>query len=155
MRRRYQFSRWVRRVAGDFGRPEPQAAAGLNTLAGDIVWGIFVFIVLVLAVLLAWLLPASAAQYAIAILLGVAIGTSMLLWIPDKLLLTAVGGVLGVALSDLTGTAETIQNAAIAINKIVSTVNQAGGGDIAIRPLAAWLLLGIIVLCCLPAYRSQ
>lgn len=155
MNRRTKFSRFVRNVAGDFGRPDATAAAGSNTKVGDLVWGIFVVLVLILAVFLAWKLPASRAQYSVAILLGASIGISMLYWIPDKILLTAVGGVLGIFLSDLTGAAGVMEKTAVSLAKIVSIINAASEGDLALRPLSAWLLLGVVLICCLPAYRTQ
>ena len=79
----------------------------------------------------------------------------MLLYFHQKLLITIVGGVVGVALTDLAGLAEVIEKTAASIRKITQALNSAFEGDLTVRPLSAWIFLICVIVCCLPAYKGS
>ncbi|MCW1410866.1 MULTISPECIES: hypothetical protein [Rhizobium] len=139
----------IRGGSGDTG-----LASG-NKLAkqGDI----FFLIILVLVVLgsialLVWV-PGAIVQYILAGLWGLTVGGALLLFLPAKLLITVIGGLLGVGASDFVGLAQVVEKMSTTVAAVAKTINSSGPVQFQQQPI--WLFLILVALCCLPAYRTE
>src|SRR5262249_18031546 len=108
----------------------------------------------ILSFVLVRFLSAAVAQYILAAMWGLFIGITMLIYFHSKILITIVGGIVGVAITDLSGLADVIIKAGAAIKRITDALNAALAASTNIEPLSGWLFFGIIFLCCLPAYNT-
>ena len=150
---RDEFGKRVTRALGGFGG-RVKSAAGNGLDAATIGWVIWLVLWLILSFVLMRLLTAAVAQHLLAAIWGFFIGITMLIYFHSKILITIVGGVVGVAITDLSGLADVITKAGAAIKKITDALNSALAADGAIQPLSGWIFFTIILLCCLPAYKT-
>lgn len=153
---RRQFGRWVTRTMGDFGPARTVFAAGGDALrTANITWAVILILVIVISALIIWIAQAFWAEISLAVLWGLFIGLTMLFYFHPKLLITIVGGLISVIISDLAGMGEVIEKTSRAIQIIVQALNNAFQGVVTLHPISAWLFLLLILVCCLPAYREH
>ena len=146
---RRRFGGWITRVAGGFGPAEVRLAAGTTPLqTANLAWAVIFGLVLALsAAILFWSPTAIVAEISIAALWGAFTGITMLFFFPPKLLITLVGGLVGVGVSDFGGMADVIERTAEVIKRIVLSLNSAFENELTLHPISAWLFLVLIVFC--------
>ncbi|WEX91774.1 hypothetical protein PZN02_006094 (plasmid) [Sinorhizobium garamanticum] len=120
---------------------------------GDIFFiAILILVVLGSIALLIWV-PGTVVQYVLAALWGLTVGGALLLYLPAKLLITVIGGLLGVGASDLAGLAQVVEKMSTTVVAIAKTISSTG--PVQFQQQAIWLFLALVALCCLPAYRTE
>jgi hypothetical protein len=120
---------------------------------GDIFFIIILMAVVLISFgLLRWV-PSDTVQFLLAALWGLTVGGALLLYLPAKILITVIGGLLGIGASDLAGLAQVIEKMSTMVAAITRTINSSG--PVQFQQQAVWLFLVLVALCCLPAYRSE
>lgn len=153
---RRQFGRWVTRMAGGFSQAAPTLAAGGDALqTANIAWAVILIVVILISAFIILKAAVFWAEILLAVLWGLFIGFTMLFFFHPKLLITIVGGLISVMVSDLAGMGGVIEKTAKAIKDIVEALNKALEGTVTLHPISAWLFLLLILVCCLPAYREH
>lgn len=128
-------------------------AAGLKPEnIGDIFFIIILIIIVGVSIALIKWAPIDAVQYILAAVWGMTIGGALLLYLPAKILITLIGGLLGVGASDLAGLAQVVEKMSTMVEAITKTINATG--PVQFQQQAVWLFLILLALCCLPAYRT-
>jgi hypothetical protein len=150
-----EFGKLAKRLSGASDAEVEAVAAGGAGWFAEIAWAVWLAIWLVLSFVLAkFVLSGDATELVLSGMWAFFLGITMLLFFPQKLLITIFGGVAGVGMTDLAGLAPVIEKTAAAIRKITQALNAGFEGELVIRPMSVWLFLGIVLLCCLPAYRG-
>jgi hypothetical protein len=151
---RVKFGQRVLQIAGGFGGGGPGMAAGPSPdLVALIVWAcLFVLLLFISLVIPNWLASFSA-QVCLAILWGAFLGLTILFFFHQKVIMTAVGGFIGVGVSNLAGVAQVVEKLAEGINAITVSINSALGGEVVIYNSPGWVFLFCLSVPCLLAYR--
>ncbi len=139
----------VRGGSGDTGL----ASGDKLAKKGDMFFLIILALVVLGSVALVVWVPGTAVQYVLAALWGLTVGGALLLYLPAKLLITVIGGLLGVGASDLAGLAQVVEKMSTTVVAITKTINSTG--PVQFQQQAIWLFLVLVALCCLPAYRTE
>ena len=91
----------------------------------------------------------------LAVAWGVFVGLTLLLFVPQKLLLTWVGGVIGVGGTDLAGLSDAIGKLTTAVGKLVTALNASLDGAWKIHSISIYIFLVLMLICLIPAYRGS
>ena len=156
IRYRRSFGRWITSIAGDFGPANIVAAGGGGyAYRANIGWAIGLILAIILSITSFIFLQGLTLQIALAVLWGVFIGLTLLFYLPQKLLITIIGGVLGSGLTNLSDLVEKIKNFAGSAKDINEILNGLFGGQILIQNGTVFVFMVLVLLCCVPAYRGQ
>lgn len=156
---RNKAEQWLDRKLGDIGGIRSTLSDGSApiwaTRGIDVAW-IFVIVLLAICSVIAihTLTPLSA-QFLLAFIWGIFVGCSLLLFLPQKILITGIGSLFGIGAADLSGLANVVENFAKTIATILNTINTAMDNQVVIHVGPAWLFIIILLVCCLPAYRNE
>lgn len=142
---------WFENVTGGAGGTK-LVVGGDNARKGDLVFILgLVIVVLASVALLIWV-PGYAVQFALAALWGLTVGVALLLYLSAKLLMTVIGGLLGIGAADMAGLAQVVEKMSETVAEITKVFNSAG--PVQFQQQAVWAFLVLVALCCLPAYRT-
>lgn len=120
--------------------------------SGIIAWAVIFVIVVVVSLAVGHWLPLFAAEMCLAAIWGVFIGLTLLFFWPAPLLITTVGGWIGIGGADLAGAASVIEKISTAIHKITTALSTATETTMFVAP--GWVFAFLVMVCCLPAYGS-
>lgn len=153
---RRNFGRLITSWAGDFGNAQAVGAgAGDDDFRANVAWAICLVLVIIISVLVFVYVDGLARQVALAVLWGVSLGFTLLFYLPQKLLITIVGGVLGSVLTNPTDVVEKLKNFAATSKDINEILNGLFGGQFAIQNGSVFIFMLLVLFCCLPSYRGQ
>lgn len=157
---RKKVDRWLQRSLGGAGAGPALAGqsadldqAGSRRL--EIVWLIVLALVATVSVVLGYVLHAKLAAWVFAVMWGLFVGATLLIFLPQKLLITGMGSLLGVGAVDLTGADKVVERFAAAAAGILKHANEGMAGEVVLHKGPTWAFLLLLVLCCLPAYRTE
>lgn len=121
----------------------------------EIAWLGVLIIVAIVSVAVVSTMPPLGAEWLLAMVWGIFIGGTLLVFLPSKVLITIVGGLFGVGVVDLTGAAKIVESFAKAVANIIKTINSALAGEVVLHAAPVWVFFVFVFVCCLPAYRSE
>lgn len=151
---RRQFGRWVIRTTGGFGGTRTAMAGGPDPdRTAIIVWGILFVLLILGSFVLAYFLHLLFLQTLLAALWGAFIGLSILFFLHQKIVITAIGAFLGAGVTDLTGISQIVEKLSVMIHSVVGTINAEVAGEVVIYDLPGWVFLACLAIPCLLAYR--
>lgn len=155
MRRyREKFGEAIEGLFGGFEIGGAGSAAGPNlATVGTIAWVGVLVLAAVVSVAFAWWLPLFKAEVCIAIIWGIFIGCTLLFYWPPQLLITTVGGWIGIGSANFAGAADVVEKVSTGIQKITATLSTSNETTVYNAP--GWILIVLIAVCCLPAYGHQ
>jgi hypothetical protein len=151
--RRDRFASFLARWTGGADRPRAIMTAGSGSQSTDLVFIGAVVVALAVSAGLVWLVTGPVLQYLIAAIWGVVFGGTMLYFVPDKLLVMLMGGIIGTGAADLAGLGQIFEKTSQLFLRVTELVGTAG--STAVQPLTAWIFFGLIFLFCIPAYRGE
>lgn len=144
-----------RSVEGIFGgatlADNDDGAAAVNK-----VWITVIVVISILSIAVCYFTSLSIAVVnVLAAVWGVFTGLTLLFYVPQKILLTWIGGVIGVGGTDLAGLSNAIGKLTSAVGKLVTAVNASLEGAWKIHPISIYIFLVLMLLCLIPAYKSS
>ena len=158
---RKKAERWVDRLLGDTGGIGADLAGKSDSgslwakRGVDIVWLIVLVVLAICSAIAIHRMAPLSAQWLLALIWGIFIGCSVLLFLPQKIVITGIGSLFGVGAADLSGVSNVVESFAKTIEDLLKIINTALKNEVVIHVGPAWLFLIVLLLCCLPAYRNE
>jgi hypothetical protein len=156
---RNKAEQWLDRLLGDTGGIGANLSAASDSMWAkrsiDIAWLIVMVLLAICSMIAMHTMPTLSAQWLLALSWGIFVGCSVLLFLPQKIVITGIGSLFGVGAADLSGAANVVESFAKTIANILKIINTALENQLVIHVGPAWLFLIILLLCGLPAYRNE
>jgi hypothetical protein len=150
---RRRLGRAVTKLLGGFQYGGAALASGSdNDTVGKISWAVVLVIVVVASLTIANWLSVFQAEVCLAAIWGAFIGLTLLFFWPPQLLITTVGGWIGIGSANAAGAADVIEKISTTIHKITATISSTN--DFTEHVLPGWIFSILLAVCCLPAYRG-
>lgn len=153
---RNRVDKWLQVATGGSGSISAKAAgAGGGSRKVEVFWLIALSVVVALSFGVTRIASSSVAEWILAVLWGFFLGSSLLVFLSQKLLITAMGSVLGIGSAEVIGASSVVEHVAKSISGTVKALNSALENQIVFHTGPAWLFLFILLLCWLPAYGEK
>ncbi len=154
---RRRFGRWLDNLSGGGGHLVALAQAEQSYIdRANKFWAIVFVIVVVVSAAICLANPASfGTQMFLALLWGVFLGITLLFFAPRNGLITLIGAFIGGGITGASSLTSALHGFTDISDSVTMTLNSYFGSQILIYKGPVLVLLFLILVCCLPAYRGQ